>query len=211
MTTVEPPVKTSSWKSTLRIWLDPRVLARKIIMLEDSPRSIALGTAIGVFIAFTPTVGFQMALVLIVAAICRPLFRFNQIAGLIAVYISNPITTVPIYWFCYKLGTVFVEGSLTQDAFADLMTYEGFAEWCQTLGAIVWQMGWPLILGSTIVATICGIISYPITFYSVRGYQRAAKRIAEAKRKKADANKPAEVSEHQEVEIVKTESQSTNV
>lgn len=187
MSQTQPPLQSKNWKANLRLWLDPRIVARKILMLDDTPRSIALGTAIGVFVALTPTVGIQMVLVLIIAALCRPFFRFNQIAGLVAVYISNPITTVPIYWFCYKLGTVFVEGNLTQGAFAELLQYEGVREYCQTLWAIMVQMGWPLIVGSGIVATIGAIVSFPITFYSVRAYQRTAHRLAEAKRRLLEA------------------------
>ena len=35
---------------------------RSIVTLKGSPRAIALGTAIGMVITFTPTIGFQMAL-----------------------------------------------------------------------------------------------------------------------------------------------------
>ena len=65
---------------------------RSILMLEDTPHSIALGTAIGLFIAWTPTVGIHMILVVSLALFLRA----NKVAGLIAVYISNPLTLAPI-------------------------------------------------------------------------------------------------------------------
>lgn len=70
----------------------PRMLLRSILMLDDSAHSIALGTAIGMFIALTPTVGIQMLMVLCVAFLTRPFFKFNQVASLITVYVSNPLT-----------------------------------------------------------------------------------------------------------------------
>ena len=76
----------------LRWWSDPRQWLRALLMLDDTPHHIALGTALGVFIAFTPTVGIQMILVLLLAMLVRPFFRFNNVAGLIAVYITNPVT-----------------------------------------------------------------------------------------------------------------------
>ncbi len=42
---------------------------RSIVTLHGSPEAIALGTAIGVFIAFTPTIGFQMLLGAFVATL----------------------------------------------------------------------------------------------------------------------------------------------
>ena len=77
----------------LRWWSDPRSLLRHILMLDDTPHSIALGTAIGMFIGMTPTVGIQMILVIVFAFLVKPLFTFNRIAALITVYISNPLAT----------------------------------------------------------------------------------------------------------------------
>src|SRR5437867_5606952 len=84
---------------------------RAILMLDDTPHSIALGTAIGLFIAWTPTVGIHMILVVALAL----LLRANKVAGLIAVYISNPITLVPMYWIEYKLGAVVVDKHITYE------------------------------------------------------------------------------------------------
>ena len=94
-------------------WYSPRYLLRAILMLDGSPHSIALGTAIGMFIALTPTVGIQMLIVIGFAFLVRPLFRFNKMAALMTVYISNPLTVVPLYWFNYKVGTIFLEGTVS--------------------------------------------------------------------------------------------------
>ncbi|MEQ9069058.1 MAG: DUF2062 domain-containing protein, partial [Gimesia chilikensis] len=117
------------------------MLLRSILMLDDSAHSIALGTAIGMFIALTPTVGIQMLLVVCVAFLTRPLFRFNQVASLITVYISNPLTIVPIYWFDYKVGTLFVGGSLTQKDFARILEFEGFSGWWETVKQLLLEVG----------------------------------------------------------------------
>jgi uncharacterized protein (DUF2062 family) len=77
-------------------WSNPRTLLRTILSLDDTPHQIALGAAIGMFIAMTPTIGIQMALVMLVALLTRPFFHFNRVAALVMVYLSNPITMVPL-------------------------------------------------------------------------------------------------------------------
>ena len=135
---------------------------RKILSQDDTPHSIALGTAIGTFIAFTPTVGIQMLVVVLIGWLCRPLFRFNHIAALLAVYISNPVTTLPIYWFNYWIGTFFVAGDLTRERLAELLHYDGFAAWWISLWALTVEIGWPLLIGSVIVGLACALPSYPL-------------------------------------------------
>ncbi|HAW26611.1 MAG TPA: hypothetical protein DCY03_00615, partial [Planctomycetaceae bacterium] len=140
----------------------PRMLLRSILMLDDSAHSIALGTAIGMFIALTPTVGIQMLMVLCVAFLTRPFFKFNQVASLITVYVSNPLTIVPIYWFDYKIGTYYVGGSMTQKDFARILEFEGFSGWWETVKQLLLEVGSPLIIGSLIVATFFSLMTYPI-------------------------------------------------
>lgn len=148
------------------------MLLRSILMLDDSAHSIALGTAIGMFIALTPTVGIQMLIVLCVAFLTGPFFRFNKIASLITVYVSNPLTIVPIYWFDYKIGTYYVGGSMTQDDFAKILEFEGFAGWWETVKQLLLEVGSPLIIGSLIVATFFALATYPIMLRLVTHFQK---------------------------------------
>ncbi|MCH9655650.1 MAG: DUF2062 domain-containing protein [Planctomycetes bacterium] len=150
----------------------PRTLLRSILMLDDSAHSIALGTAIGMFIALTPTVGIQMLIVICFAFLTRPLFRFNQIASLITVYVSNPLTIVPIYWFDYKIGTYYVGGSMTQADFAKILEFEGFSGWWETVKQLLLEVGSPLIIGSLIVATFFALVTYPIMLRLVMHFQK---------------------------------------
>lgn len=71
---------------------------------KDSPQRVALAVAIGLFIGMTPTVGVQMAMVLMAAAI--PGLKFNIPIACAAVWISNPFTMIPLYYGMYWLGVV---------------------------------------------------------------------------------------------------------
>ncbi|VAX41601.1 hypothetical protein MNBD_PLANCTO02-668 [hydrothermal vent metagenome] len=155
--------KTTWWKS-------PRALFRQILMLDDTAHSIALGTTIGMFIGMTPTVGAQMILVVIFAFLTKRLFRFNQVAALLTVYVSNPITTLPIYWFNYKVGTWFLGGKASHGEFAKALEYKGFEQWWETIVTLYVKFGYPLLIGSLIVAVICSAITYPTIIYLKRKF-----------------------------------------
>ena len=62
--------------SDTRWWTSPGRLAQRVLTLDDTPHSIALGTAIGMFVGLTPTVGIQMVVVLAVAGITQRMFHF---------------------------------------------------------------------------------------------------------------------------------------
>lgn len=83
-----------------------RPVIRWLIRLRSSPRAIAGGFAIGTFIAFTPTVGVQIILAVIMATF----LEVNRPAAMIPVWITNPITVAPIYTFNYWLGLKFCNG-----------------------------------------------------------------------------------------------------
>jgi len=63
-------------------------------------RSISAGLALGLFIAFTPTIPFQMLL----AALLAIWLRINLPIAVIACWVTNPFTAVWIYLMEYRLG-----------------------------------------------------------------------------------------------------------
>lgn len=145
-------------------WNSPRALLRAILSLNDTPHSIAKGTAIGMFLGLTPTVGIQMMLVMLVSFF----IRFNRKAALITVYISNPFTMIPMYWANYKVGTLFFDETVSHEDFERLLTYHGFSEWMNAIHAVFIEVGLPLLFGSLIVATTGGLITYPFIRWLLR-------------------------------------------
>ena len=77
-----------------------RFLVYRVLSINDSPHRIALSVAIGIFITWTPTIGLQMMLTI---ALCF-LLRANKLVGVPFVWISNPLTIVPIYAPNYFVG-----------------------------------------------------------------------------------------------------------
>jgi uncharacterized protein (DUF2062 family) len=77
-----------------------RFIIHNVLKADDPPHRLALGIGIALFVTFTPTIGVQSALVILLAW----MFGANKLVGLPVVWISNPATFVPIYYPCYRLG-----------------------------------------------------------------------------------------------------------
>ena len=73
-------------------------------------RSVALAFGVGLFVAWIPTPG-QMA----IAAIAAFYFRANLPISVALVWITNPLTMPPMFYFAYLLG-LFVLGRDLPDA-----------------------------------------------------------------------------------------------
>ena len=155
-----------------------RQLALKILHLDDSPERIAWGIALGMFIAWTPTVGIQM----IIAAIVAGLLRGNKAAAVAIVWISNPWTIVPIYWFNYQVGYLLVGGPIVDRQWFDVLRDPNAAlSWIEQMG-LAWgairQVYWPMFCGSMLVGTPVAVFSYLLTLSAVRhhrGHRRVPK------------------------------------
>ena len=154
-----------------------RKFIHRLLQINDTPESIALGTAVGLFLAMTPTVGIQMILMIIVGTVIRA----NRLAGIIMVYISNPFTLIPIYWADYWIGAKLLGKELMAHSdFED--AFEGFILQLDSVG--LWQastglaetLGWgivmPMFLGGAVFGLVLGIPTYPLTLRMVRGHHR---------------------------------------
>ncbi|MCA9175076.1 MAG: DUF2062 domain-containing protein [Planctomycetales bacterium] len=131
---------------------------------NDPPHRLALGAAIGVFVAITPTVGIQMALVLVLAY----LLRANKVVGLPIVWMTNPATIVPIYYSCYYIGRRMLnQEGIGREWWAELRGTHNFTFYWEKLV----EVAMPLWLGCLVVATVCGYATYYVTYFMVRQYR----------------------------------------
>ncbi|MAT16842.1 MAG: hypothetical protein CMJ46_16405 [Planctomyces sp.] len=170
----------SAPKTGLKWYSSPRKLLRAILMLDDSRHSIALGTAIGVAFGMTPTVGIQMLLVFAFSLLTRPFFRFNVIAAMIAVYISNPLTMVPLYYFDYLVGSLFLEGEAPFSRFTEILSNEENLNWWTQIYTLLVEFGWPLVLGSLILGTFAGLATYPFMMWLLKSFRHGRRTAPEA-------------------------------
>jgi uncharacterized protein (DUF2062 family) len=179
---------------------------RSIVTLHGSPEAIALGTAIGVFVAFTPTVGFQMML----GALLATLVGANRPAAMVPAWITNPVTIPPIYTLTYFIGRLFVGGPSVKEVYGRLL------ELVKSLGELSWLAFYeqlrlmlatgvkvfvPMLIGGCILGAICAAVAYALMLRALRTYRarrerrrrhRAARRAQRERRRQAEAADPRE-------------------
>jgi uncharacterized protein (DUF2062 family) len=73
---------------------------KRFINIRGNPHDIALGFALGLFIGMTPSIGIQM----VIAAIIAALLKWNKIAAAMGVWITNPLTAPLIYAATFYVG-----------------------------------------------------------------------------------------------------------
>ena len=163
-------------------WVYRKLIVR-LLELDDTPREIARGIAIGVFVAMTPTVGIQM---LSIAFLCT-LFRSNRIAGVAMAWISNPLTIVPIYWLDYVIGSMILRTPMIgKGEIAKLLYLEStglfgmFFEFLGNLGSFTFDLAGPMFLGGAILGVVCAIPSYYIFLPLFTKWKKALKKEKEA-------------------------------
>jgi len=150
-----------------------RFLIYRVMHVDDTPHRIALGLAIGIFVTWTPTIGFQMALTVALAW----LLGANKLVGVPFVWISNPLTALPLYGSNFLVGTWVLPGQYSWSAFRTAVikavAYRG--SWLEGIGA--WWAATvdfflPLWLGSILVGVVLGAITYVFVYRAVVIYRR---------------------------------------
>jgi uncharacterized protein (DUF2062 family) len=132
----------------------------KFRRLQDDPQQIAGGMALGVFIAFTPTIPFHTVAALSLAA----LLRVSPVTAFLGIQLSNPLTIPPMYLAAYKVGRFLLHGG---QPLAYPATFD-FHAWLHVLG----QGGAALQVGGVIIALPPAIAAYFLTLWGVRRYRR---------------------------------------
>ncbi len=137
----------------------------RFIRLQGSPRSLALGTAIGAAIAVTPTMPLHTIAIVLVTL----LLRVNTLAALIAgAVVSNPLTFAAQYYFSWKIGNLIFPGRLTWSRIQHILqTIEdsGLVDGLKILSHLGLDAILVMMTGGLILALPLGIISYCFTHW----------------------------------------------
>jgi uncharacterized protein (DUF2062 family) len=117
-------------------------------------RSASGAFANGLFWTFMP-IPFQM----LPAALFAILFRVNLPLSVVLVWITNPLTMPPIFYFCYKVGSWLLDTPLHP------MEFEVSLEWLSAELSLIWQ---PFLLGCFVVSVVSSLLGY----FGIRGLWR---------------------------------------
>ncbi len=153
----------------IRLWLWPRrsfsrsfcYIHKRILRISATPHEVALGVAVGVFLACSPFFGLHI----ILAIFFSWLLRANFAAAIIGTIFSNPLTFLLIVmadykvgYFCLSLFSDVKEISLSQiRALFNSLTLSNLS--------LLFKGAWdtimsPMILGGTLLGIVLGGLSY---------------------------------------------------
>ncbi|RLA37672.1 MAG: DUF2062 domain-containing protein [Gammaproteobacteria bacterium] len=110
-------------------------------------RSVSGAVAVGLFCAFIP-VPFQM----VIAALLSMLLRVNLPVSVVLVWISNPLTMGPIFFFAYTVGTWIIG-----DPTPVVATDASILEWLTSEVKANWK---PFLLGCFVCGSISALLGY---------------------------------------------------
>ena len=112
-------------------------------------KSCSGGVAVGIFCAFIP-MPFQMLL----AAIGAIFFRSNILVAVPMVWLSNPLTMPPMFYFCYWVGAQLLNSNIGD------FEFELSFDWLVTGLLEIWQ---PFLLGCLVVGATTSALSFVLT------------------------------------------------
>ena len=166
-----------------------RRLLRALGRAAGSSHQIALGVAIGFFVGWLPIIGIQM----VVAVVVCKIFRANKIVPILPIWLTNPVTMVPIYSFNYWIGWKIAGGPPLGDIAKVLARmidtpgtgpdvgrvaawWEGVRRAFAELLSMGWNMQLPLWLGCAIIGLALAVPSYCLTRKFVDSFREAVAR-----------------------------------
>ena len=155
-----------------------RELIKKLLHIEDTPERTALAFSIGIFLAFSPFLGFHTLAGLTIAF----LFRLNRLAILLGVWTNAPWWIVPYYMAATWVGMWVMRFHINLTTLQELFQLgmdQGF------IGSSFWSRltsQWGLLLsfgvGSLILATVLAVVAYPLSLRWIKFYHSRKNRTA---------------------------------
>lgn len=123
-------------------------LWRRLVRLNASPHTVAFGFAIGVYMSFSPFLGFHLGL----SGLFAWLLRGNIAASMLGNFLGNPIT-YPFMWAgIYQVGALMLGNTPALNAI-DLAALDFNS-------TSFWDVFMPFFVGSIPVGIVAGMIFY---------------------------------------------------
>ncbi|MDO3722482.1 DUF2062 domain-containing protein [Marinobacter sp. chi1] len=132
--------------------------------------SVARAFLVGIWFCFIP-MPFQM----VAAAFFAIWFNANLPLSVMLVWISNPVTMPPMFYFNYKVGAWILD--------RPVLNFEFQLTW-QWISERLLDIGIPLYLGSLIIATVSACVAYLSIQYLWRRKVRSSWRLRQLGRVK---------------------------
>lgn len=144
-----PPLPT--WLERKKKWLADHHIT--LVTMADTPHSIALGSAIGIFFGFTPLWSLKTLLSIAVAWVCR----CNKVAAAIAVTLHDVLIFLmpAIYFAEYKVGCWTLHRPPPAHRVRFHFGLHDYLNW-----DVFQRVIWPAMVGSLFLAIPSAVIVY---------------------------------------------------
>ena len=147
---LEPHVRATTKKPWLLRW-QPWLERRALFRFQRQP--LAKGVAVGMFCGLIPG-----PLQLLGTLLACALLRGNVVAGGVATFYTNPLTTVPLYALAFKLGAWVLPGEQHLPSWESAPSSGAFT--AQAVGEWVQALGWRLLVGLPTLGMLFGALGY---------------------------------------------------
>jgi len=138
----------------------------RLIKYNETPYRIAMGCACGIFSSALPIFGQTF-----IGILSARIFRANVIASLPWTWISNPLTTLPMWYGGYRLGIWILPGKhkpLSHNEIQALMQNFDQRDLSQSLSLLsieFWEALQPLWLGAVLMGLAMAVPGFILVYY----------------------------------------------
>jgi uncharacterized protein (DUF2062 family) len=153
-----------------------RYVYDRFLRLHGSPKQIAWGAAVGLFVAMTPTMGIQTLLAVPLAAF----LKISKVAAATTVWVTNPVTAPFLYGLNYMIGARLL-GHPPEAPFLSNPCWE-----------TLWNSGRHVVLSLTLGGLITGIIVAFGGYFVVLAMVTEAREKAHRLKERMKREKPVE-------------------
>ncbi len=146
-------------------------LIKKLLHIEDTPERTALAYSVGIFLGFSPFLGFHTLLGIAIAF----LFKLNRVAVLLGAWSNIPWWLIPYYMVATWVGMWMIgfrmEWGILRDIF-ETGVDRGFMS-LDFWNRVSSQEGLFLsfMAGSLILAALLGLVAYPLSLRGIKFYR----------------------------------------
>lgn len=149
-----------------------RLTRLRLLRMRGTPREVALGMAVGLFVGLMPIL-FQVPVAVVFAA----LLRCSKLAAAIGSLFSNPVTNIPIFYTTYLAGALVLGRDPNPAASVEkwVAAASDLQSPAQYLGSFVTlalsDYAAPLWVGAVVVGLPLGALGYWVTLQAVTAYR----------------------------------------
>jgi len=170
-------------------------IRHRLRRLPDPPHRIARGIFSGVLVSFTPFFGMHF----VCAALVALVMRGNILAAMLATFLGNPLTFVPITVISFQTGNFLLGRAFTHDtgvhrwlggkfadAWGDLkanfiaLFTDAQPDW-SNLEVFYDDIFFPYMIGGIIPGLLAGLVGYYLSLPVIQAYQNRRKGRLKAK------------------------------